>query len=186
MAATSGGIGRGGTSILRCGGPAGLCLLSGSQRRGRQHLRRRAGREPPEPGPRHCEPGPSLSRGSPFRHLRCEREVGVSSLRTPCCASDQPDIHHRGQCQVARHRPEIRAMRAACLLGGTFIHLSILQMCIGPGAGSAAVTQTNKVTALLEVTLVGPGKLPCPADNSCPGPPISVSYQARIMLQFAK
>lgn len=55
---------------------------------------------------------------------------------------------------MARHRPEIRAMhRQPCLLGGTFIHLSILQMCIGPGAGSAAVTQTNKVAALLEVTL---------------------------------
>lgn len=27
-------------------------------------------------------------------------------------------------------------------------------MCVGPGAGSAAVTQTDKVAALLEVTLL--------------------------------
>lgn len=38
-------------------------------------------------------------------------------------------------------------------LGGTFIHLATLQMYVGPGAGSAAVTQTDKVAAPLEVTL---------------------------------
>lgn len=35
-----------------------------------------------------------------------------------------------------------------------FIHLFVCQMCVGPGAGSAAVTQTDKVAALLEVTLL--------------------------------
>lgn len=55
-----------------------------------------------------------------------------------------------------------------CFLGGTFIHLSILQMCVGPGAGSAAVTQTDKVAALLEVTLLWElENYLCPANNSC-------------------
>lgn len=40
-----------------------------------------------------------------------------------------------------------------CFLGGTFIHLFLRPMCIGPGAGSAAVTQTDKVAAVVEVTL---------------------------------
>ena len=104
----------------------------------------RRSRDPPALRPRTrlvpWEPLPAL--------LRCEREVGVSSLPTPSCASDQPDALTEG-----RRRPEVRAVhRQPCLLGGTFIHSPILQMCVGPGAGSAALTQTNNVAALLEVT----------------------------------
>ena len=68
--------------------------------------------------------------------------------------SDQPDALTKGQYQWRDTDVQKRDMRRQpCLLGGTFIHLSIRQMCVGPGAGSAAVTQTNKVAALLEVTL---------------------------------
>lgn len=52
--------------------------------------------------------------------------------------------------------------------GLSFIHfLSIPQMCVGSGAGSAAFIQTDKVAALLEVTLVGTRNCLCSANHSC-------------------
>ena len=135
---------------MRVRRPRGSLSPVGSQRRGGQHLRRGGGQSPAGAGThQHCDPGLVSSLGSPFRHSSAVKgRWGVSSLPTPSCASDQPDALTEG-----RRRPEVRAVhRQPCLLGGTFIHSPILQMCVGPGAGSAALTQTNNVAALLEVT----------------------------------
>ena len=144
-----GEVGEGHEHFCGCGGPAGLCLLSGPSAGAASISAAVEGRAPPEPGPTALRPRTRFVPWEPLPALlRCEREVGVSSLPTPSCASDQPDAVTEG-----RRRPEVRAVhRQPCLLGGTFIHSPILQMCVGPGAGSAALTQTNKVAALLEVT----------------------------------
>lgn len=54
---------------------------------------------------------------------------------------------------MAPHYVQKKSLAQAALLSGRDFHSFIRQMCFGPGAGSAAVAQTDKVAALLEVTL---------------------------------
>ena len=79
---------------------------------------------------------------------------GRKSLGILQCPQISLTLLLRGSISGETQTCKKRAMRRQpCLLGGTFIHLSTRQMCLWPGAGSAAVIQTNKVAALREVTL---------------------------------
>ena len=147
------GGGRGERAFLPVRQPRESLFSAGSQRRRRRCPRRGGGQSPARVRTlQQCDPGliPPLGAVSATLELR-ERSSHVSFLRLQICLMVLP----RGSNSGATYNVQKRALRRQlCFLGRMFIHLFVCQMCVGPGAGSAAVTQTDKVAALLEVTLL--------------------------------